>query len=210
MIWPFRRRRPTEDPEATLAAQARRLGETADRVAAEVAGLVERERAVGERERRLDERLERDAHVLDERRDELAALARDLVERQRGVEELDRRAGELDGREQRLASREEELHAREARLLADELAVRRRSDELDLREEALAALPQPPSSGPRSEPDRCLLFVPQADGYRLLSIDIAPPAPGERLELEGEPFSVVRLGPSPLPGDHRRCAYLAA
>jgi hypothetical protein len=209
MVWPFRRRR-AEDPAAALAEQARRLSEAADRVASEVAGLVERERALGERERRLDERVERDARAFDERRDELAALGRELGERQRGVEDLEQRAAALEALERRLGTREEELHAREARLLADELAARRRSDELDLREVALAARQEGPAASPGSAPDRCLLFVPQADGYRLLSIDIAPPAPGERLELEGERFSVVRLGPSPLPGDDRRCAYLAA
>jgi hypothetical protein len=58
--------------------------------------------------------------------------------------------------------------------------------------------------------DTCVLFVPTPDGYRLVQLDASPPAAGERVELEGAAFDVVRLGPSPLPGDERRCVYLAA
>lgn len=51
-------------------------------------------------------------------------------------------------------------------------------------------------------------FVGSAAGYRLVERDGAAPGRGERVEVEGTPFRVLRLGPSPLPGDRRRCAFL--
>ena len=56
--------------------------------------------------------------------------------------------------------------------------------------------------------DGHVLLVPFPDGYRLLEREGAPPARGDLLELDDGGFSVLRLGPSPLPGDRRRCAYL--
>ena len=53
-----------------------------------------------------------------------------------------------------------------------------------------------------------VLLVPSPDGYRLLERDGAPPVRGDLLDVDGVEFSVLRLGPSPLPGDRRRCAYL--
>ncbi len=54
-----------------------------------------------------------------------------------------------------------------------------------------------------------LLFVPSAAGYRLAEWpDGAPPARGGRVELPDGVFRVLRHGPSPLPGDRRRCAFL--
>jgi hypothetical protein len=53
-----------------------------------------------------------------------------------------------------------------------------------------------------------VLLLSFPDGYRLVARDGPPPARGDVLELEGEDFAVLRLGPSPLPGDWRRCACL--
>jgi hypothetical protein len=63
-------------------------------------------------------------------------------------------------------------------------------------------------SEPVQSTDGHLLFLPSPDGYRLLECDGAPPARDDLVEIEGSGFSVLRLGPSPLPGDRRRCAYL--
>ncbi len=71
-----------------------------------------------------------------------------------------------------------------------------------------AALPEPtvvPSPPPAGG---CVLFLPGPEGYRLLEREHEPPLPGERIEVEGASFCVLRLGPSPLPGDRRRCAFL--
>jgi len=91
--------------------------------------------------------------------------------------------------------------------------VRRRADELETR--AAEAPPAPPPlaaarTAAQAEYDRCVLFVPGAEGYRLVSLDVTPPAVGESVEIDGERFEVARVGPSPLPADGRPCVFLAA
>ena len=53
-----------------------------------------------------------------------------------------------------------------------------------------------------------LAFVPSPHGYRLLELRSAAPERGGVLELEDGPYRVVRVSPSPLPNDRRRCAYV--
>ncbi len=54
-----------------------------------------------------------------------------------------------------------------------------------------------------------LLFVSKPSGYELLERDGDAPEPGAEVELEeGVRYTVVKLGPSPLPQDDRACAYL--
>lgn len=61
--------------------------------------------------------------------------------------------------------------------------------------------PEPPADG-------WLAFVDSPEGYRLLPQEGAPPAQRATIELELGRFRVLRLGPSPLPGDRRRCAFV--
>jgi hypothetical protein len=58
------------------------------------------------------------------------------------------------------------------------------------------------------EPQGFVLFVPTSAGYRLTTPNGLVPERGERLRVEDDWYRVVRLGPSPLPGDRRRCAFL--
>ena len=53
-----------------------------------------------------------------------------------------------------------------------------------------------------------LAFVPSPQGYALVERTGAAPAPGDVLELADGRYRVVRLAPSPLPGDARRTAYV--
>jgi hypothetical protein len=55
-----------------------------------------------------------------------------------------------------------------------------------------------------------LLFVTKPTGYELVAREGEPPAPGSRVEVDGDggSFTVAKLASSPLPGDGRRCAYL--
>ena len=53
-----------------------------------------------------------------------------------------------------------------------------------------------------------LLFVPSPEGYRLEERDGTAPERDERVEVDGAPFVVSRVGASPLPLDARPCAYL--
>jgi hypothetical protein len=84
---------------------------------------------------------------------------------------------------------------------------------------ALAPEPAPRKPAPREEivlqqhnpgpaADGWVAFIPSPDGYRLLVRGGPPPARGAVLELDGDGFAVLRLGPSPLPGDGRRCAFV--
>ena len=52
-----------------------------------------------------------------------------------------------------------------------------------------------------------VLFVGGPAGYALLERDGAAPERGEEVDVDGVRHRVVRLGPSPLPGDRRRCAF---
>ena len=53
-----------------------------------------------------------------------------------------------------------------------------------------------------------IAFVPSVHGYTLVPQEGSAPEPGEPLELDGVAFRVLRLAPSPLPGDLRRCVVV--
>jgi hypothetical protein len=56
-----------------------------------------------------------------------------------------------------------------------------------------------------------LLFVPKPSGYELVERDGETPEAGSEVELEeGARYTVIKIGPSPLPEDGRACAYLQA
>lgn len=61
---------------------------------------------------------------------------------------------------------------------------------------------------PEPAADGWVAFVHSPDGYRLLPQEGAPPVRQATVELESGVFVALRLGPSPLPGDRRRCASL--
>jgi hypothetical protein len=53
-----------------------------------------------------------------------------------------------------------------------------------------------------------LVFVSKPTGYELRERDGELPQVGTVLDEEEGRMMVTRIGPSPLPGDDRRCAYL--
>jgi hypothetical protein len=55
-----------------------------------------------------------------------------------------------------------------------------------------------------------LLFVWKTSGYELREREGEPPAIGDEVEEDDKRMTVVKVAPSPLPGDQRRCAYLQA
>jgi hypothetical protein len=55
-----------------------------------------------------------------------------------------------------------------------------------------------------------LLFVWRPTGYELRERDGELPSVGAVVDEEEGRMVVTRVGPSPLPGDDRRCAYLQA
>jgi hypothetical protein len=187
------------------------------------------EKLLAERRRELDEHAARfDASIADlERREELLRDSRAAVERmlRLGNSDLEARETELTDflrdftdREARLAEAEADLARRRSELGAVELvraAVERRERDVAAREERVAELEskvehpdivRTAESSSLARPIE-LAVVPGAN-YRLLEIDGRELARGDSLELDGVEYVVVRTGPSPLPLDPRRCAYL--
>jgi hypothetical protein len=52
-----------------------------------------------------------------------------------------------------------------------------------------------------------LLFIWTTSGWVLREQDGEPPAVGDHLDEGGSRLTVSKIGPSPLPGDRRRCVY---
>jgi len=187
------------------------------------------EQLLAERRRELDEHAARfDASIADlERREELLRDSRASVERMLRLRTSDLEARETEltdflrdfsERESRLAGDEADLARRRSELGAVELkraAVERREREVSAREEHVTGVgsqrddidttlsPEQPDAALSTQ----LAFIPGLD-YRLVEIHRPALASGQAIELEGEEYLVARTGPSPLPGDRRRCAYL--
>jgi hypothetical protein len=53
-----------------------------------------------------------------------------------------------------------------------------------------------------------LLFIWKPSGYELREADGDVPAVGATVEIDDRQERVSKVGPSPLPGDPRLCAYL--
>ena len=53
-----------------------------------------------------------------------------------------------------------------------------------------------------------LLFVSKPSGYELVEREGDPPSVGSAIEVGERTQQVAKIGPSPLPGDRRPCAYL--
>ena len=55
-----------------------------------------------------------------------------------------------------------------------------------------------------------LLFVWKTSGYELREADGEVPAVGAEVEEDDKKMQVMKVAPSPLPGDSRPCVYLQA
>jgi len=69
---------------------------------------------------------------------------------------------------------------------------------------------RPMSYEENGPPPRHLLFVWRPSGYELVEREGEPPAVGQSIDFDGRAQRVTKVGPSPLPGDGRPCAYLIA
>ena len=70
---------------------------------------------------------------------------------------------------------------------------------------------EPLPAGPEQNGDPGhVLFVWSPAGYELLSRAGAPPPVGTEVGVSGGLREVTKIGPSPLPGDRRPCAFLDA
>jgi hypothetical protein len=53
-----------------------------------------------------------------------------------------------------------------------------------------------------------LVFLSKPSGYELREREGEPPPVGAELEEDDVRMRVIKVAPSPLPGDSRRCAYV--
>ena len=193
---------PEELLEELLAERRRELDETAARFDASIADLERREELVRDSRASVDRMLRLGRKDLEAREKELMDFEQQLREREARVaeaeDEISRRRQELGAVELKRASverREHDLVAREA--------------QLDEREAELAVRPMRSVDAPTGTVTIGLTFVP-GPAYALVEQALGELAPGAPVALDSGEYVVSRIGPSPLPGDQRRCAYLVA
>lgn len=192
---PTRGPTPEEQIEALLGERRRELETEAARFEESVRDLERREELLRDSRASLERLLRLGTSDLDSRESELAQLIHELTSREERLFEaeadLARRRGELGAVELKRAALE-----RQEKALAD------REEEIAVRVAELGG------SGPAVSADSvALAFVP-GSSYRLVDIPPGHLGHGDMLTVEGEAYDVARIGPSPLPGDSRRCAYL--
>jgi hypothetical protein len=188
--------------EQLLAHRRNELEEHAARLHESIAELERREELLRDSRASVERMLRLGSSELEARESELTSFVGELAEREaqltRSEEDLARRRQELgavelkrasvEGRERAVTTREEELAEIEASLAEREASLRR------------------PGHGEIAVEVE-LVFAP-GERYRVVEIDTVEVARGHAFELEGGAFVVARVGPSPLPADPRRCAYL--
>jgi hypothetical protein len=184
---------PEERLEELLAQRRKELDAHAAELHASIAELERREELLRDSRASVERMLRLGTSDLEAREEELASYLRELTDREKEIaraeEELGQRRQELGAVELKRAAverRERDLEAREAEVAEREAAVPVPRDEMEPVELAL---------------------VPGAR-YSLVELDASPLTSGLELEIEDDVFVVTRVGPSPLPGDRRRCAYL--
>jgi hypothetical protein len=189
---------PEQLLEALLAERRREIEEQAARPEKAVRDLERREQLLRDSRASVERLLRLGTSDLESREAELVELQRDVTEREERV-----RADESE-----LARRREDLGAVElkrAALEARERALAEREEELARQGADVPAPSAPDEAASIRVP--LLAFVPGA-GYRLRELERAPLHAGETVTLDDDDYVVARMGPSPLPGDPRRCAYL--
>jgi chromosome segregation ATPase len=184
--------------EALLDSRRRELEAQAAALETAIGDLEQRESLLRDSRASLERLLRLGTSDLDSRESELAELIRELTAREERLQEaeneLTRRRSELGAVELRRASVEQR-----------ERALAEKEAELEERDQAPAE--DTPSAAPAPEPTVELAFVP-GERYRLVEVDGAGLSPGSTFTQDDDDYVVARIGPSPLPGDSRRCAYL--
>jgi hypothetical protein len=189
---------PEQRLEAVLAERRREIEEQTARLEEAVRDLERREQLLRDSRASLERLLRLGTTDLESREAELVELLRDVTAREAQV-----RADEGE-----LARRREELGAVElkrAALEARERALAEREDELGRGSPVDAAASA--SDYAADVPARLLVFVPGSE-YRLHELEHGPLQAGETVIVDDDEYVVARTGPSPLPADPRRCAYL--
>ncbi|HEX4747440.1 MAG TPA: hypothetical protein VFU99_11240 [Gaiellaceae bacterium] len=187
---------PEERLEELLAVRRHELEEHAERLHESILELERREELLRDSRASVERMLRLGTTELEAREAELTDYVRGLA----------RRESEIASAEDELARRRQELGAVElkrAAVEARERALEAREVEVAERESALADAARAAEQARLVE----LAFVPGAS-YSLVDLEPVELVAGTSFEIDGESFTVIRVGPSPLPSDPRRCAYL--
>ena len=200
--------------EARIEEKGREIEEHTDELQATIGDLERREARAGELRTAVEEMLRQGSAELDERHAALAQLSLDLAAREETI-----RADERD-----IAVRKQELGAVELRRAAvecresaaadHEAALERHAEAIAERAEVSSAAPPTdlvrlPGGGRNvAQEDAGQLLVFAANGFRTVERTGKAAAIGSVVEVEGVAYTVVRVGRSPRPGDHRARVYL--
>ena len=212
------RRAAVERREAAAEEREQELGRAATEVEARrreldaVAAEMEA-RLVGSSE--LEQALAAERELLDARQATLADAVAELEARVHGLTaaqaslaERELRVADLEERARMLARREAELDARERQHATDHEALEAGREELARAVATVSSglgLPEERSS-PDAGASSHLRLVP-GERYHLDEATGPPPQPGSVVEIGGSAYGVLRVGPSPFPGDLRRCVF---
>lgn len=190
------------DPEARLeqllAVRRKELDEHAERLRESIAELERREELLRDSRASVERMLRLGTSELEAREAELTGYLRELTERESALAEAEH---DVKLRRQELGAVELKRAAVERR----ERALDTREAEVEERESRIAAALENSHVGAEATVE--LAFVPGVE-YHLVELEPTTVAQGLELEVGDERYVVTRIGPSPLPGDARRCAYL--
>jgi hypothetical protein len=198
---------PEDGLEGALSERTLELEAQAAALEDAIADLERRESLLRDSRASLERLLRLGTSDLDSRESELAELIRlraeeaELTRRRSELGAVELKRAALEQRERAVTERELAAEERERRL--EEAAGSQHEQASDGREAAGASDMAVGASDMAVQ----LAFVP-GDRYRLVEIDVEPLPPGASYAVEGVEHVVTRVGPSPLPGDARRCAYL--
>lgn len=198
--------------ERDLADQAARLEERERALAAREQETAAADGELAAREARLEAlagELELRTRHVEAAGTQAAALRRELTAQEASLTSRARALADTADRARLLDRRQTEVAAREAALDEERRSLERAREELAGAVASASAglgLEAPSPTGEAAQAH--ILFVPAGDAYRLVEVDGAPPSTGETVDADGVAYRVTRVGPSPLPGDPRRCAYL--
>jgi hypothetical protein len=210
------RRAALERREAALAEREESLEQRLE-------GLVAREELLADVEQRAaelvarstevaagEQRLSESSGALERARQEQAARLAALEERERDAARLDTQALEVEQARAVIAARETDLDSARTAVEHERETIRKAvatlAETLGLGL-ATGTITSVGVAGPAVDDSAHLMLVP-GERYRLVETDGPVPAAGTVLEFDGAGFAVVRTGPSPLPEDRRRCAFL--
>jgi hypothetical protein len=200
--------------EARIEEKGREIEEHTDQLQATIGDLERREARAGQLRTAVEEMLRHGSAELDERHAALTQHSLDLAAREERIRAEERdiavRKQELGAVELRRAA----VERRESAAAEREAALERRAKAIDEREEALsAASPGDLVTLHRVEDDPAQeaagqLLVFAANGFRTVERPGKAAVVGSVVTVEGVDYTVVRVGRSPRPGDHRARVYL--